>query len=470
MQSQGTQQPIRKLSMTISGQSAMRLTRRRILKMGLGCGLSAVLFMSGCRRRPPADVPNIIFILIDALRADHLPCYGYGVGTAPNLGRLAKEGMLFRRVIAPSSWTKTSMASILTSSNPSHTGVKRVNDALPRRPTTLAKMLMKNGYRTVGVNTNPWLLASFGFDSGFHIYSSLYEPGGFFGAWRVNREAATLLQKQSRALPVFLYLHYMDVHSPYTPERMYFSKPPIDVPGLGVIPDNKLELMYRTEGLQGPDVQQRIIELYDGGIRMVDAAIAELLNQLKRMGRLENAIVVITSDHGEAFREHGTTEHGKNLYPEVYEVPLILHWPGHLPPGTRINAQVRSIDIAPTLLSLIGADIPASFKGTTLPLAAGNGEDRIAISEVGLNGFIPELDYAAVISAEYLYVHERRNDTVEFYDLRADPGAQHNLGRLHLKVASYAMLEETEQAGSKTRQVELDKHTQEMLKSLGYLK
>ena len=137
-----------------------------------------------------------------------------------------------------------------------------------------------------------------------------------------------------------------------------YSASPLTIPDLGVVPDGELEERYREKGFDAPGVQERVIELYDGEIRTADAAINQVFEEIKKMNGLENTISVITSDHGEAFREHGTTTHGKNFYPETYEVPLIFSWPDCLSSGTRISNQVRSIDIAPTLFDLTGLLTP----------------------------------------------------------------------------------------------------------------
>jgi arylsulfatase A-like enzyme len=216
-------------------------------------------------------------------------------------------------------------------------------------------------------------------------------------------------------------------------------------------------------------VHERAIRLYDAGIRETDDAIGKLLDGLERRGWLDNTVVVLTSDHGEAFREHGTTEHGWNLYPEVYEVPLVLVWPGRIPGGKRIREQVRSIDIAPTLMELAGLPVPASFDGQSLlPLDAGERRDLTALCAVGLNDYIPRLDYVAVVSPDHLYIRERKSDVVEFYALQSDPGAQNDLGASHPMAASYAALEGPG-PGAATEQTTLDERTKERLRSLGYL-
>jgi arylsulfatase A-like enzyme len=407
-----------------------------------------------------------VLIVVDTLRSDHLPSYGYPRATAPRLAELADQGLLFERVIAPSSWTKTSMASIMTGLNPDRHAVRGVEDVLSDALPTLATAFSDAGYATLGVNTNPWLEPSFGFSRGF----DLYETRVFSPASEVNRIALSHLREQ-RQTPFLLYVHYMDVHAPYRFREARLEGRPLVLPGRGAVADETLEHAYRKQGLQGPGVQERVLQLYDAGIRVADDAIAELLDALGREGALENAIVVVTSDHGEAFREHGSTEHGRNLYPEVYEVPLIISWPGRLPAGTRIRSQARSVDLAPTLLQLAGLPIPSDVDGSALlPLDAAPAEDRVAVAAVGLNDYIPDLDYVAVVSPERLYIRERRSGKVEFYDLERDPDARNNLGASHPEAERYSLLHGPgPQSGESEPRTRLDEATRESLKALGYL-
>lgn len=416
---------------------------------------------------------NIVFIVIDTLRADHCPDYGYPIDTMPNLRQLVQQSVLFKNVIAPSSWTKTSMASIMTARDPFRHGVRGVQDVVPHQLTTLAEGLSQNGYLTIGVNTNPWLKATFGFDAGFDEYETTAIQWPYVRAQEVNKIALNLLKKHSPKKPVFLYLHLMDVHAPCTPKPPYYNAEPFRIPGHDtVISDEKLDWLYRKEGLNAPGVRERAIELYDGEIRTVDAAIIDLIGSLKNFGLDKNTIYVIASDHGEEFHEHGGTEHGTTLYPEVIKVPLIFYGPTLVPGGVQIDAQVRCIDIGPTLFALAGLDAPESFEGVPLlPMEAGKIEDRTAICAVGLNDSIPDRDYIAVVTPKNLYIRERVNGLVEFYDLQTDPGALVDLGAFHPKATEIADLERNISMIDVTvEQAEMDETTINQLKALGYFK
>jgi arylsulfatase A-like enzyme len=446
-------------------------TRKKRQLLGL---VVALVLGTGGVAHPPSDPPfglagkdaaparpNLILVVVDTLRADRLPSYGYLRPTAPFLEELARRGTVFERVIASSSWTKTAMASLFTASDPLVHGVRREFQALPEAATTLAEALRDAGYRTIGVNTNPWLTDRFGFDAGFETY----ESGAYADARAVNARALELVSDSPQ--PFFLYLHYMDVHAPYTPDPRWVDGEALRLPGGEAIDDAALEQLYRKEGFDAPGTARRVQNLYEAQIRGLDDALRELAQGLENRGLLKDAVLVVTADHGEGFREHGTTEHGWNLYPEVHRVPLIAVAPGRIPAGERVAAQVRSIDIAPTLLALAGIPPPESFKGRSLWPLDGL-EDRVAIAAVGLTSYLPDTDNVAVITRDYLYVEERRHGGVELYDLRTDPGATRDLGRDHPAAARLAALlgaGETPLGDP----VELDAATRASLEALGYL-
>ncbi len=428
-------------------------------------GLSA----GACRWLASARQPTVVLIVVDTLRRDHLALYGYPLDTAPHLGRLASQGLLFERVIASSSWTKTSMASLMTSLDPDLHGVHTDADALPKDRETVAQRLAAAGYDTVGINTNPWLRPQFGFASGFRTYTSLERAASdstpFPRAPAVNAAVLTALADHHDG-PLFLYVHYMDVHAPYRAEGV--QKAAIEIPGQGPLPDEELEYRYRKQRLDGAEVQARVLTLYDAGITAADAAIGELLDELSRRNLLQDAVVVVTADHGEGFREHGTTEHGWNLYPEVYEVPLILVARGRVEAGRRVTQQVRLIDVAPTILALAGVKPSPAFEGTIIAGAGASPEARPARAMVGGNDYVPNLDYVAAITPEYLYVEERTHGRVEFYDLTRDPGARNDLGPNQAAVARLAAIAAPRAAASGATS-ELSDQTKRQLKALGYL-
>jgi arylsulfatase A-like enzyme len=425
----------------------------------LGAALAAVEVRRAIFR---VRQPDVVLVVIDTLRADALGAYGGPSGSSPRFDALAREGIVFERVIAPSSWTKTSMASILTGRDPARHDVRRAGDALPDELVTAAEVFSRGGYRTLGVNSNPWLTRPFRFDAGFSAYGSVVNASGE----RVTAAAVELLEAAGRD-PVFLFVHYMDPHAPYAPSKQRFDALPVEVPGLGHLSDARLERLWREEQVGGEVVRRRVRDLYQAEVVEADAALGALVDALDARGRLRNAVVAVTSDHGEAFGEHGFVTHGQTLYPEVIRVPLVIVATGRLPAGMRVGAQVRSIDLVPTLFSLAGLDSPAGIEGVPLVPLEEIGGDRVARAAVGLNDQRPDRDFAAVVTRRFLYIHERRDGAVELYDLDGDPGAQRNLGAGHPEAGALAALEDHARAAPPPA-IDLDRELVGKLRALGY--
>jgi len=309
---------------------------------------------------PPNSVKrsgiNIILIVIDALRADHLGCYGYPLKTSPNLDALAREGVRFDECYTPVSWTKPSVASLMTSLYPGEHGAVRGGDILPGEVVTLAELFREEGWNTAGFVTNPHLKSDFNYNQGFDLFDdSLTRDKIFEIAIRelpfyfvirslsgktfdlTDRDRADLLNRKvfswlelNQEGNFFAYLHYMDPHAPYDPPGEYRQIFP-------ALPD---------------DDTSRALSLYDGEIRFADNAVGELIEHLKVLGIYDRTAIIVTSDHGEAFGEHGDFGHGHTIYQDQLHVPLIISYPSS-PSGIVVSSPVSTLDILPTLLDLI---------------------------------------------------------------------------------------------------------------------
>lgn len=348
--------------------------------------------------------PNVIFILLDALRADHLGSYGYARPTSPALDSLAERGWRFENVVAPSSWTLPAMASILTSTYPGQHGVVRRGDALPADRENLASRLSALGYLTASFNANPWLKRAFGFDSGFRVYFDLdrlglarnligvrlknlglrrlgrirVDPELVPDAEEITRRALAWISRNASG-PFFLYLHFMDVHAPYDPppgtHGRFCRGHAFDRP------DRFLENRFRSGKHAGDAaVLEHVIELYDEDLLAADASIGRLVAALDASGLIERTHLIVTADHGEEFYEHGGTTHGSSLYQETVRVPLIIvpAEGGGAPSGATersgarggsprvVRGRVTTLDLLPTILHLIGAEPPGRIEGVSL--------------------------------------------------------------------------------------------------------
>ncbi len=427
---------------------------------------------------PPAEIParlsaegrpNLVLIVVDTLRADFTTPYGSAEDTAPELASWAARGALFERTLAQSSWTKISMASLFTSLWPRSHGIRETNDALAEPAITLAEVLQEEGYVTYGVQTNGWLHQSFGFHQGFDRY--LFPAGGgdprlgiaslWAHAERVREEAARILAAHDRARPFFLYLHFMDVHE-------YAAPPPL-----------------RTFGSDRRGA-------YLAAIRWVDVTIARIREALDDAGLLDRTLLILASDHGETFGEHGVHGHARNVLTPVVSVPLVFRFPFRVEPPVRVAVQVRNVDIAPTLLELAGVPIPESFEGHSLvPLLTGaEGADRPAYAALGVPLFADASVQTAMSNGRWTYARnaEAPEGDEEAYEARAaDPGAELLFDRRldpgeNVNLITREPLEASRmraflddhlaqgEAGVVTRGARIDPEIAERLRAMGYLR
>lgn len=290
---------------------------------------------------------NLVFVLVDTLRADHLGCYGYERATSPVMDYLASSGVRFARHQSQSSWTKTSMASLWTALNPVRTGVLRAQDALPQSARVPAEIFREAGFRTIGIWRNGWVAPNFGFDQGFDVYVN--PTSGLSGTeLQVNTRAgrvpssdidvvlaANEFLRTHHDQRFFLYLHMMDVHQYVTDQE---------------------SAIFGTSYLDS----------YDNAIKWTDRQIGAVVAQIERLGLRQRTVIVIASDHGEAFGEHGSEGHARNLYSEVTTTPWIISLPFRLADGLIVSTGTSNVDVWPTLLDLFGLEPLEQVDGWSL--------------------------------------------------------------------------------------------------------
>ncbi len=291
--------------------------------------------------------PNIFIILVDTLRPDHLGCYGYERPTSPNIDRLALEGVRFEKAFSQAPWTDPSILSLFTGLYPSDVWEPNrhkvaIRQALPSGVDTLAEILSVNGYFTVAASDHPGVTYR-RFGQGFDIFSALYHVDGPWVGWRetdaekILEQLNTLLEGR-RGNPLLTYVHLIFPHQPYEPPSPY---------------DN-----YFGRGTYkvSPENRQYVINMYDGEVKLADDVVGLILKDIRRLNLDNDSIVILLSDHGEGFWEHGLWEHGNSLYNELLHVPLIIHAPNRLPKGKTIKELVRTVDLLPTILDLVGVE------------------------------------------------------------------------------------------------------------------
>ena len=347
--------------------------------------------------------PNVLVVVIDTLRADHLSTYGYGRPTSPSLTRLAQGGVLFENAVAPSSWTLPSHASMLTGLYPHEHGAQQLSSAMDRRYPTLGEFFQHLGYRTAAFSGSTYFFCRrTGLARGFIHFEDDFEsaasalPQSYWGErvekllYRVQLRRNRLGRRSAREInehalrwidsghqPFLAFLNYYDTHDPYLPPEPYlhrYSRLPN--------PGGRIALAWDWFVGLTPEERQGQMDAYDGAIEYVDAELGNLLRELAKRGLDKNTLVVITSDHGESFNEHGTMGHLSGLYRELIHVPLVLWQPAKMPAGIRIDASVSIASVPATLASLVDGGIPGPFPGDLLQSAWTNGQFAPAVSEL----------------------------------------------------------------------------------------
>jgi arylsulfatase A-like enzyme len=490
--------------------------------------------LAGCA--PPdgsADSrPNILLIVIDALRADHLGCYGYERETSPTLDRLAASGVIFENAFAPSSTTAISMASLFTSLHPvqhgvrystvfrqphlgreeDHEGIPVQVQALNEKLTTLAEILSAQEYKTMGVMTNPFLRESLGFSQGFGSYE-----GGDLKADEVVDRFLEWMEKSDNS-PFFSFLHFIDVHSPYRPGPPYNTMFHSGEGGLsqealreilnrsvdaGVPPS---EIMKQRGLPLNPEYIEKIIGLYDGEIRLVDDSLGHLFHRLETAGILNNTVIAITADHGEEFMNHGRIGHGVFLYDGLIRVPLILVLPRGSASGRRVRESVSLLDLMPTLLELGGVPVPDGLSGRSLaplilPETRETWESHPVFGEQNtrnarkvsirtdhyklirtfrfepIESEVPSDDGGEKMLDGLMRERKLQRVRIELFDLTGDPDESNDISADHPDVVNELLTRLDAHLEGLASRVpidnlwkEIDPEMEERLKSLGYLK
>jgi arylsulfatase A-like enzyme len=428
---------------------------------------------------------NIVLISIDSLRADHLSAYGYRRDTSPTMAALARDGVLFRNNSATTAWTLPGHMSILTGRSLLGHGVvtdaQKLGDDIP----TLAESLRGAGYTTHGVVSAPYVEARYGFDRGFDSYDDQTIRFATHGA-SYKEVTAPLLQRTAAAWldananrKFFLFLHYWDVHYDYAPGSPYDTM--FDPHYEGSINGENFYFNPAVHAQMPERDLEHVVALYDGEIRLVDDHLAMLRAKLEELGIAQKTIIVVTSDHGDEFFEHGRKGHHRTLYDEIVRVPLILYVPGAKPNRGEVTMETSTIDIMPTLLGLVGAPLPPGIEGIDLTDVSYLGRpewDRTTIAELYRTDSL-NVQVALRRTGEKL-IHHFNDRLVEMYDIATDPGERARLPiRQSPATAMMADLSDwlnTHWAAYRgriraglDRAVTMDTETEDRLRALGYI-
>lgn len=377
--------------------------------------------------QPPERPRNLILISVDTLRQDRLGAYGYARPTTPALDALAARGVVFEDATAPSSWTVPSHVSLLTGLTPrSHGVANRVQHMNPAFET-IARWLEQHGYDTAAIVNTILLGPSRGFQNGFGHFELVARRPRDFSAPEIHRRALAWLDRP-REVPFFLFLHYYDVHSDYAPDDEYramFAEP---YDGKATGSTEQLKAARLGQLVLTPEDAKHLSNLYDAEIRQLDDELGRFLAELERRGLLEETAILVTSDHGEEFLEHGGVLHGKTLHGELVRVPLLAAGPG-VPVGRRVAGPVSLVDVFPTAMGLLGVDPPPYVEGIDLASRGWTGppEERPVFFSTDWWLGLPDGEWKRAVQSDGWKLHYAHpSGALELYDVAADPGELHD--------------------------------------------
>jgi arylsulfatase A-like enzyme len=467
----------------------------------------------------PGQRPNILLLVLDTARADHLSCYGYPKPTTPNIDRMAREGVLFENAYSAAVWTLAGHASIFTGMTPSKNGANGENIYLDEGFITLAEVLANCGYRTAGFCNNPWVSEFTATDQGFHHFRKMWlkQYGQnlllSYGFYRLIQNLFTSVpivgsveattgevldwMKEHEDEPYFVFINLMEPHPPLD-YRAEFTDPFIpeglSPEDLKAVNQNPYTIWAGKESMDSRDFQA-YQALYDGELRYMDFHLGKFFDELQAAGLLDSTLLIITADHGEQMGEGGYLGHHFALRDALIHVPLIVRGPNVVPLGVRVTSNVQTLDILPTLIGLLGIqdlDIWNALQGKSLlPLPAAEEERSVVAEEYRalleikfVDAYKPEFDVDDVyghrsrawIKGPYKYVaHEEGAE--EIYDLSKDDQEVNNLAqqvptvleRMRGELIRWMESFDPFEVNKENFRFQPDKSTEEQLRSLGYI-
>jgi arylsulfatase A-like enzyme len=413
-----------------------------------------------CSQETASRRPDIVLIVVDTLRRDHLPCYGYPKDTAPFLTELSQRAALFERAYSTASSTPPAVASLLTSLFPSEHGVVHgfapSLREMPGRPrahvtpladeaVTLAEALAAGGYATYAVTQNPNVGAALGFTQGFASFDHYRKA---IDAPKIVARLEELRSTLQSRRPYLLYLHFMDVHAPYRARAPFF--------------DDSLV-----------DEAERRISAYDSGIHFLDARLRDLFG---RFGWERDTFLVVTADHGEELGERGRAGHAATLHAEVLDIPLLMFPPGGLRQGRRILVPVSLVDVLPTLREVARLEpSPGDAGRSVLPLVEGR---EVAWAPRPLFASLDPPNGArlrATLLGDWKWIGGGTDGDM-LYDLSRDPRERHNLAGAHpdrrdrLRALHDGVDASSRRLRREGRTIPLDAQEVDHLRALGYVR
>lgn len=422
----------------------------RALFLRCACLVLAAILLSGCSA-PPPEHPNVLLITVDTLRVDRISCYGGPQGNTPHIDTLARRGVRFQSVQAPRGLTWPSMTTLLTGLHPRTHHVRRNGNMLAEQFATLPEILQAEGYETGGFLSNMCDAPNRGLEHFFCAWWGEVDQKASRRArqWAshdqpswdasITRHAEDFIRTQ-RKHPFFAWVHYIDPHKPYDPVNEYLRD---EYDGSFPTDDASLDTRILSQKPLDGRERRQLLAVYDSQVSGVDAHIGHLLATLEEAGLAEKTLVIFAADHGEELGDHNVYfYHLSSVYQQVLSTPLLLCWPGHIPPGLVVDQPIAGVDITPTILDLV--HLPA------LPAMEGVSRQGLALGAPGAHG--AQVTYAewsdqivVVGEGPWRYIwnpdHHKtggrpwssvkgmgfRIEAEELYNLSRDPGQHTNL-------------------------------------------
>ena len=436
-----------------------------------------------CVTSSQAKTPHgIILISLDTLRADHLGIYGYQRNTSPSIDAFAKESIVFEYALVQAPNTLSSHMSMMTSLYPSFHGVWKGDSRLGDEHVMLAEMLRERGYKTAAFTDGGMVSGVYGFNQGFDIYDDRGE-----GIAQILPKVKKWLS-ENKSNSFFLFIHCYDIHTPYNPPPPYdkmFQDFTYRGPLRSYPEDNSaLRAAFRKKYKVNDADIRYLTALYDGGIRYTDEKIGEFLSYIRNSELEDQLLIIITSDHGEEFMEHGSFFHWQLYHRPNLHVPLIMHIPNYPKKEIKINTRVQSVDLLPTILDIAGFPAYPKAQGRSLlPLIERNRnflkrslwkvfhpfkkDSDISFAEN------PDKQMYSVIADDYQMIHNSRLHSKQLFNLKNDPLAQNDIEKEHSNV-SERLLSQYKKNYSvipsyKSPLINLDERNRQKLIALGYI-
>lgn len=437
--------------------------------------------------------PNIIIIVMDTARDDHLSCYGYEKETTPQLEKLVESSRIFHNAYTPGGWTPPAHASLFTGLYSTAHKVTQENWTMSKKLLTLAEVLSGEGYNTLGIVENPMLSKPYNFHQGFQNYYESWKRKKKFKGNKSLFPFREHLKSKKEDKPFFCFINFIAPHSPYNPPQEFYDT---------FLTDKSISLEanhwvdYYIDKINfSPAEFQHLNELYDAEILYTDFLIGEIIDLLKNHNLWENTLFIVTSDHGENIGDHGLVDHVFSLHESIIKIPLIIHYPKLFSPGSEDHSPTQLVDIFPTVLSAVGLK-KKDFFFQGIDLTKNRSADRLIFSEYYYPKQVLKKYPAHIRQGQKLEKYRRRLRAVidgdykliwgsdgvhQLYNIKESPDEKKNLVQnKNNQEKLKRMLKKLNELKNKyemnlvemnrKRKKEMDEETLRELKSLGYIR